>query len=482
MAQAVDTTSLPTAVNDIPQIELSADLFRQAFEAFPLPWALASAPEGRIVAANRAFGAVFGRDVRGDLLDDVVVLAGPADTSAAIVDVISGPEVAPVGVAVVPKDSSDAAAAEPGAGRASDNYVWRVSQCGGLLCLAGSYYITREETSELRRTEKRLAAILHDTVDGVITIDTVGNILSFNDAAERIFGHKREEVFGKNVSILMPSPHRDEHDDYIQNYRRTGVARIIGIGREVVGLRKDGSRFPMELAVSEVSVEGVTTFTGLIRDITHRRELEREILRIGDEERRRIGQDLHDELGQMLTGIGLMSQQVSRRLADREASESADVEQITRFIREADEYARTLARGLVPVELDGNGLPAALMRLAENASTLFGIKCTFHKTGPVQLPDPTHGMHLYRIAQEAISNAARHGNASRVRIELSENESRIRLRIEDDGAGFETDWKTKGGSGVRIMKYRANIIGGLLDISDTVSGSTVVSCSLPLNK
>src|SRR5215472_15330378 len=123
----------------------------------------------------------------------------------------------------------------------------------------------------LRESEARLRAILDTAVEGIITIDEKGIIESFNLAAERTFGYRAEEAIGRNVSMLMPMPYRRDHDGFIAAYLRTGQARIIGIGREVVGQRKDGTTFPMELSVSEVRLENRRLFTGFVRDITERK-------------------------------------------------------------------------------------------------------------------------------------------------------------------------------------------------------------------
>jgi PAS domain S-box-containing protein len=135
----------------------------------------------------------------------------------------------------------------------------------------------RSAESAFRDSEERLRAILETAVEGIITIDERGIIESMNPAAEKIFGYKAAEMIGKNVSVLMPSPYREEHDGYLANYLRTGHAKIIGIGREVVGERKDGSMFPMDLAVSEVKLADKRLFTGFVRDITERKRAEEKL-------------------------------------------------------------------------------------------------------------------------------------------------------------------------------------------------------------
>src|SRR5438477_6370238 len=218
----------------------------------------------------------------------------------------------------------------------------------------------------LRDNEERLRAILETAVEGIITIDERGIIESLNPAAEKIFGYQAQEVVGKNVKILMPTPYRDEHDGYLANYLRTGRARIIGIGREVVGLRKDGTVFPMDLSVSEVRLAHKRLFTGFVRDISDRKRLEKEVLQISDLERRRIGQDLHDGLCQQLAGIELMSEVLHQKLRAKSKSNAARASDIARHVRDAISHTRSLARGLAPVTLESEGLHSALRGLAAN--------------------------------------------------------------------------------------------------------------------
>jgi PAS domain S-box-containing protein len=146
----------------------------------------------------------------------------------------------------------------------------------GKAVIASIIDITQRKKAEavLRESEGRLRAIVETAVDGIITIDERGRIASFNPAATRLFGYEAAEVMGKNINMLMPAPYHEEHDVYLANYLRTGVKKIIGIGREVVGLRKNGSSFPMELAVSETKLPEGRLFTGIVRDISERKQAE----------------------------------------------------------------------------------------------------------------------------------------------------------------------------------------------------------------
>jgi PAS domain S-box-containing protein len=331
---------------------------------------------------------------------------------------------------------------------------------------------------KLRESEARVRAILNTTVDAIITIDERGLIRSFNHAAEKLFLFDASEVIGKNVSMLMPQPYKREHDGYINNYHNTGDRKIIGIGREVTGQRKDGTMFPMYLAVSEVNANDERLFTGIVRDITEQRRLEQEVLRISEHERRRIGQDLHDGLGQMLTGISLINKSIASTLKDQNHDLAEESDEITKLIREADEYARNLSRTLIPVELESNGLKAAIRRMADNAEKLFNIKCTLTDFVDINFDDPTSLSHLYRIVQEATSNAVKHGNASKVVIKMEVNLDKLVLSIEDNGKGFSPDWEKEKGLGVRIMQFRSNLIGANLRIQESELGGAAIIITL----
>lgn len=339
----------------------------------------------------------------------------------------------------------------------------------------------QEAASALSDREARLRAILETAVEGIITIDERGIIESFNTASEVIFGYKAREVIGKNVSILMPSPHRQKHDGYIGNYLRTGRAKIIGIGREVSGRRKDGTTFPMDLAVSEVQLADRRIFTGFIRDITERKRLEKEILEIGDRERRRIGHDLHDGLCQHLAGIELMSQVLEQKLSRSSRNAAAQVGEISKNVRDAISHTRSLARGLSPVTLESEGLMAALQELASGTEKMFKVRCRFDCNSVVLVRDHATATNLFRIAQEAVSNAIRHGRAKRISITLKRTADRVVLRVSDNGKGIPAKKSPQKdtGMGLRIMQSRAGMIGGTLAIVPGPQRGVTVNCTAP---
>ena len=340
--------------------------------------------------------------------------------------------------------------------------------------------ITEQKHAENKHQKnyEQIKAILDTTVDAIITISEQGTIQSFNKAAEKIFGYEAEDVIGHNVKLLMPSPYHEEHDGYIHNYVETGHRKIIGIGREVVGRRKDGAVFPMELAVSEIKLDHKRIFTGLVRDISERRQLELEILRISEYERQNIGQELHDGLGSQLSGIGMICQLLARKMKKAEHPESSDVSEIADQIKEADYLARNIARGLVPVPPEPSGLRQALHRLAETTERTYGITCTIKEEGEVLVEDNAVSTHLYRIAQEAFSNAVRHGKPERIVARIAIVDDELILEVIDDGIGIPDTLPKEKGVGLRTMKHRASVIRGKLSVKRGEKGGTVVSCRL----
>jgi two-component system, LuxR family, sensor kinase FixL len=330
----------------------------------------------------------------------------------------------------------------------------------------------------LQESEERLRAILQTAVEGIITIDERGIIESINPAAEKTFCYAPKEVVGKNIKMLMPSPYRENHDAYLANYRSTGQAKIIGIGREVIGQRKDGTLFPMDLSVSEVNFANRRLFTGFVRDISERKQLEKAVLEISEREQRRIGQDLHDGLGQHLTGIELRIQLLEEKATGKKLkAEAMALAEVGGFVRDAINQTRRLARGLAPVLLETGGLVAALRELCVHSEQMFHIECVFQSDSVLTIGDLDVATHLYRIAQEAISNSVKHGKSKKVQVTLVEKGRTVILQIEDWGKGLPQALPEPRGMGLRIMHYRAGIIGASLAIRNNADRGVTVICS-----
>lgn len=348
-------------------------------------------------------------------------------------------------------------------------------------------------------SQEWLQAVLRNVHDSIITIDRHGVIQSFNSAAEKTFGYAAAEVIGQNVKLLMPAPYHAEHDGYIQRYRETGQSRIIGVPRELVARRKDGSLMPMELSVTEVDHQGI--FTGILRDLSERNALQRHVLEIAAEEQRRIGQELHDGTAQELTGLSLIARTLHGLLAaapktevEGQAVRQLDEAEFSRLItiaarlvhnlKEANDHVRRLSHGIMPVQIDAEGLRSALEELAASTSLSPGVTCRFEGPVPVKVTNNTTATHLYRIAQEAVNNALRHSQGDDICISLTEQADQIVLEVSDDGLGFhavvsrvDAAWKEHG-LGLYTMHYRAGLIGGMLHVERRPAGGTLVRCTV----
>ena len=206
--------------------------------------------------------------------------------------------------------------------------------------------------------------------------------------------------------------------------------------------------------------------------------LEREVLEAGEREHRRIGQDLHDGLCQHLTGTALASQVLAERLPEG-APTRADARRLVGLIEEGISQARGIAKGLYPIAQQNDGLMQALESFTANTTEMFGIRCRFECPMPVLIENPITASHLYRIAQEAVSNAIRHGRATDIAVVLEESDAGIRLRVTDNGGGLPDPLPAQGGMGLRTMRDRAGSIGGQLSIHPGFMGGAEVVCHAP---
>ena len=214
----------------------------------------------------------------------------------------------------------------------------------------------------------------------------------------------------------------------------------------------------------------------IVRDVTERKRMEHEIVEVSHREQQRIGEDLHDGLGQHLTGITFLTRALERKLTTKSPEEAKEAAEIGRLVMQALAQTRNLARGLFPAELERNGLTAALIELTDSVQKTCGVRCTLRAAEKISINDNVLATHVFRIAQEAMNNSIKHSRAKNIEVTLDVNGDQLQLRVTDDGTGFSPEAKFNG-LGLRIMQFRARRIGGELQVAAGDQGGTSVTCS-----
>ena len=292
-----------------------------------------------------------------------------------------------------------------------------------------------------------------------------------------------EQIWGRTCASLRASPDGWLDAIHPEDRQRVGDAAVV---KQVRGdydeeyriVRPDGEvrwirdrAFPVRNEAGEVY-----RLAGIAEDITAHKTLEKQILEISDREQARIGQDLHDGLCQLLVGIGLNLTALKGDLEEQAPGELARADRMVARLADAINIARHLAQGLYPVNLQREGLAAALEQLAANTSTDFGVACTAECAEGIAVGSQTIATHLYRIAQEAVHNAIKHASPTNILIRLAAGHDRASLTITDNGRGIAGSPKPGAGMGLEIMRYRAGMIGGALEIRPAETGGTIVVC------
>lgn len=294
-----------------------------------------------------------------------------------------------------------------------------------------------------------------------------------------------EEIWGRSCQSLYADPHswlEGVHPEDRSRLRRFFSNSNTGESHELSYrvVRPDCSvRCVLDrgFAVRD-NAGGTGRCIGIIGDVTERKELEKEMLAISEREQRRIGQDLHDDLCQQLAGIEFLSRALQEQL--KAQPQAAKAGEIAKLIREAINYTRQLARGLAPVELAAEGLMRSLQALATRTSQLFKVACVFECQPALVVQDPIASTHLYRIAQEAVANSIKHGQATQIEIVLAARPEGGELTIHDNGKGLPSEAHFSTGMGLRIMRYRADIIVASFRIESRPSAGTTIVCVFPL--
>ena len=348
-----------------------------------------------------------------------------------------------------------------------------------IIFIASRFFlrISKPLEEKIDRQSETFQILAETAREAIILAGTDGVIQFVNPATENLFGYRKRELVGEKLNLLMPREHSVAHDGYIRKYLQTGVSTIIGTGRQLTAIRKDGSRFPIYLSIGDIKTSHERLFAGIIMDISEQQQLQREILEIPVNEQRRIGQELHDGLGQQLTGLGLLATSLLNK-ASKPEHELAS--KLASGLQDAISQVRALSHGLVPVDIDAEGFMNALKKLIEDIQLQTGVSIQLTIKDPVHISDNTTAMHLYRIVQEALNNAVKHAGASQINVGLGIEGMRGCFLISDDGSGIPTSGGESSGLGLRIMRHRCGLIDAELRIESSYDGGTRIKCYFPV--
>jgi PAS domain S-box-containing protein len=283
------------------------------------------------------------------------------------------------------------------------------------------------------------------------------------------------------------------HDQAYRWFLNTGIPRFTPAGQFAgyigscvdITERKEAEEMrrqlleDFEVLVQERTANLKAANNKLRQEISTRKRLEKQIVEVADCEKRRIGNDLHDGLGQQLTGVAFLSKVLEQKLTAKKAPERAEASQVYALVSAALRHTRELARGLHVVELQASGFITALQELRDQVESVFNVCCQLKCDKSVRINNPTVATHLYRITQEAVNNAIKHGKTESISISLAKADRRIILTIKDAGVGCPKLLQEKSGMGLHTMKYRTEMIQGTFDIQSGPEGGTVVTCSFP---
>jgi PAS domain S-box-containing protein len=357
----------------------------------------------------------------------------------------------------------------------------------------------RKVVAALRESDERYRRLVEGIRRyAILMFDREGIILTWNQGIETLLGYSREDIIGKSVSILYTAKQRAAEAPELEMATtvRTGESDGVRVsvrkdGAEVVGhdtttalCTTSGEVFgfakvirPLSEADSKTASELARALAALHIETEHRQRLEVALLTAVEAERQRLGQDLHDDLSQRLTGISLMTRALAKEIDGKEPRLGRKLQEISKLLSDANECARSLARGLHPVTLAAQGLPAALEELASRVP----VDVTFRwpTSERLDLEEPV-ALHLYRIAEEAVGNALKHSGANRITIKIdTPREGAPALVISDNGRGFDPAGEKGAGMGLRNMQYRADAIHAVLTVESKPNRGTDIRCTIP---
>jgi two-component system CheB/CheR fusion protein len=348
--------------------------------------------------------------------------------------------------------------------------------------------LTFIDVTNLKRVQgdlRRLSKVFMEGADPIFIHGLDGRITDCNFEVERVYGRSRQELRGKPALTLVAPKFHESNSKLLDRCRQGEPIR----NAESLHITKGGEEFPVLITLSLLrsetgEPEGIATIAKVITGIKETVEkktkelrlAERKILEIAGLEQRRIGQDLHDSLGQELTALSLLADNLAHSLTDK-GPQTAALDKIIAGLKRAQAQVRELSQGLMPVDVDPEGLMAALRELAKR-STSADVACRFSCQQQVLVDDNAAATHLFRIAQEAVHNALKHSKAKAIDINLAHKDGQITLQVKDNGVGIKKTDLEKAGLGLTSLRYRADLINARLDITSGDNGGTLVSCSV----
>jgi PAS domain S-box-containing protein len=366
---------------------------------------------------------------------------------------------------------------------------------------------SEEPPPDGRRFEEMLRSVVNNVVDGIITIDQRGAVESFNPAAEKLFGYEAAEIIGRNVKVLMPEPYQGEHDEYIANYLRTGQAKIIGIGREVVGRRRDGSTFPMDLAVSEFTLGPRRFFTGIVRDITQRKRNENELRDIAAQlsESNRRKTEFLAILAPIRTGLEIMKQTKDNPALLERVRETMErqTKQLITLVDDLLDVSR-ITRGKLELRKGRVQLSDVVQSVVEASQPLIdeaGHELTVEvPQEPISLDADPH--RLAQVLSNLLNNAARYTpEGGRIRLRAERRGDELIASVKDNGVGIPPEMREcifemfaqidrpmeKGwgglGIGLTLVKSLVEMHGGTVEVhSEGVNQGSEFVIRLPVRE
>jgi len=350
--------------------------------------------------------------------------------------------------------------------------------------------------SLLAASEARMRGILDSAMDAIITVDERQNVVLFNRAAESMFRSTRAEAIGAPLATFIPERFRWAHGAHVQGFGAGEAAsRRMADARIVTGVRRDGEEFPIDAAISHLRDGERVFYTVILRDVSARekaladlRQSQRELLELSaaseatrEQEKSRIARELHDELGQALTMMRMDVAWCQANLAGAVPNAAAKLDRMEKLLKSTVAATRRIASDLRPLMLDDLGLVPALEWLVQNMSQRAGVACDLSLDDPAIALPPTHSTAVFRIVQEALTNIAKHAQASHAEVVLRRRGGVLEITIHDDGVGFATDEPRKPESfGLLGLRERISLLRGTASIASAPGAGTTIVVTLPL--